>query len=484
MQFSRKTAGMKLGDRRGFTLPVVLLGIVVMSTIAVVVLSTSTDEQKTSRAVRASMEAFYAAETGLNAVQSMWSDTTTTLDSVTAALQSGGTLDLGWSTLSDGSSYKAEVMRLNNAGSQNIFMVNVVGRDASGHGGERAVSLLVNRIPGELKLGGCCESAAMIRGAVDVNAYTHVVGDDTDPAVWGGGVCDEYDTNDQPGLINNGYGLDSLSISSRGTIESQDSVTNDEAYRPEPAIVQKDDMDDGTFDTYGTKSWQDVKDMATVTIGNGPGSQLVVDWGGDPVPDGQDNKFGPRYHTLTDGHGHAMSDPMLGTCDTTHPMNWGAPSGPCADHFPVILVQGEVEIKDVPYDGWGDGIFDPYEDWYFQGVVLLDTLSDGQGSEFELESPGTFAGIMIGKGCIQLQDHSQTHGAVFVDGNFTQDSCENPPLELNRGDDPGSQPETHLYYSECAIQRVLRATGMGEEMGEGGGGVTKLPSRSFAEILR
>jgi hypothetical protein len=55
---------------------------------------------------------------------------------------------------------------------------------------------------------------------------------------------------------------------------------------------------------------------------------------------------------------------------------------------------------------------------------------------------------------------------------------------LNRGDDPDAQPETHLYYSECAVQRVLKATGMGEEMGEGGGGVSKFPSRSFAEILR
>jgi type II secretory pathway pseudopilin PulG len=175
MQFSRK-AGAKLADRRGFTMPVVLLGIVVMSTVAVVVVSTATDEQKTSRAVRTSMEAFYAAETGLSAVQVTWNDTTATLDSVTAALQSGGTLDLGWTTLSDGSSYQAEVMRLNNPSTQDVFLVSVVGRDASGHGGERAVSLLVNRIPGELKLGGCCDSAAMIRGEVKVNKKTGISG--------------------------------------------------------------------------------------------------------------------------------------------------------------------------------------------------------------------------------------------------------------------------------------------------------------------
>ncbi len=483
MQFFRKTAGAKLGGQRGFTLPVVLLGMVVMSTIAVVVMSTSTDDQKTSRAVRASMEAFYAAETGLNAVQSTWSDTTATLDSIANDLQSGGTLDLGWSTLSDGSSYKAEVMRLNSPSSQNVFLVNVVGRDASGHGGERAVSLLVNRIPGEMKLGGCCEGAAMVRGAVDINSQTGITGTDTDPPSWGGGACDDFDQNNQPGLINDGFGLDSLDISSSGFISSGDSITNDESYRPEPAIVEDNSMNEDTFDDYGTKTWQDVRDMATTTVGTAGHGQIRLDWGGDPVPNGEDDKFGPRYHNLGDGHGHAMGDPLLGTCDTGHPLNFGAPSGPCADHFPVILIQGEVEIVDTPYRGWEDGDFDPYENWYIQGVIILDTLTDGQGSEFEFESPGTFAGLLIGKGCVELQDGSQSYGAVFVDGSITQSTCEQDPLSVRKGDDP-AQEHTDLYYSECVIQRVLKATGMGEETGEGGGGATKVGSRSFSEILR
>jgi hypothetical protein len=483
MQFSRKAIGAKLEDRRGFTLPVAILGIVVMSTIMIVAVSTSTDEQKTSRAVRASMEAFYAAEAGLSAVQVAWNDTTATMDSVTAALQSGGTLDLGWTTLPDGSSYRAEVMRLNNASSQDVFLIDVVGRDATGHGGERAVSLLVNRIPGELKLGGCCEGAAMVRGAVDINSRTGLTGTDTDPPLWAGSVCDNYEKNDQPGLINDGPGLDSLDVSSSGFISSGDSITNDEDYRPVPAIVQDNSMDEDTFDDYGTKSWQDVKDMATTTIGTGGHGQIKLDWGGDPVPNGQDDKFGPRYHNLGDGHGHAVADLILGTCDYGHPLNFGAPSGPCSDHFPVILVRGEVEILDSPYAGWEDGDFDPYEVWYMQGVFILDTLTDGQGSEFELESPGTLAGMIIGKGCIELQDGSQTFGAVFVDGNVTQETCEQDPLSVRKGDDPARE-HTDLYYSECVIQEVLKATGMGVETGEGGGGASKFPSRSFAEILR
>jgi hypothetical protein len=482
MQHLKDSIKARLKDRRGITMPTVIFSTVVTTTIAVVALSTSFDEQRSSQAVRGSLQAFYAAETGLNAVQARWHDTTATLDSVANALQSGGKLDLGWSTLSDGSSYKAEVMRLNNPGDQDVFLVSVTGRDASGHGGERAVSLLVNRPPPELKLGGCCEAAAMIRGEVTVNNQTGISGTDTDPPSWGGGVCDPYDPNDRPGLTNDGPGLNGLNIRGSGFVSSGDSLTNDESYLPVPAIVQDDNMDDTTFDQYGTQSWQDVKDMATTVIGNGPGSQIKLDWGGDPVPNGQNDKFGPRYHNLGDGHGHAGTDPLLGMCDTTHPLNFGAPSGPCQDHFPIILVQGEIEIKDLPYENTPTDA-STWDSWYMQGIVIMDTLSDGQGSEFELESPGTFAGIMIGKGCIQLQDGSQTHGAVFVDGSIQQQTCENPPLELNRGDHP-SYRDTHLYYSECVIQEVLKATGMGELSTEGGGGARKLSHRSFAEILR
>jgi hypothetical protein len=480
MQHLRDSIKARLTSRRGVALPTVIFSTVITTTIAVVALSTSFDEQRSSQAVRGSLQAFYAAETGLNAVQVTWNDTTATLDSIADALQSGGKLDLGWNTLSDGSSYRAEVMRLNNAGSQDVFLVSVVGRDATGFGGERALSLLVNRTPGELTFGGCCTSAAMIRGEVTVNTNTGISGTDTDPPSWSGGVCDQYDQKNQPGLTNDAPGLSDFNIRGNGFVSSGDSITSDESYRPIPAVVQDNNMDDTTFDRYGTKSWQDVKDVATTVIGNGPGKQVVLEWGGDPATD--NSKFGPRYHDLSDGHGHGIGDPILGSCDYGHPLNFGAPSGPCHDHFPVILVQGEVEIKDQGYDDYPDDE-SQWDVWYMQGIVIMDTLSDGQGSEFELESPGTFAGLMIGKGCIQLQDGSQTHGAIFVDGSIQQQTCENPPLELNQGDNV-NYPNTDLYYSECVVQEVLKATGMGEASMKGGGGARKFPSRSFAEILR
>ena len=468
-------------ERDGFALPAVLFTMVVMTIMAVAAIDGSVDQQRSSAAVRRSGESFYAAESGLYAVVAAWNDTASTLDSTAKALSSGGTLDLGWDTLPSGASYHAQVIRLNDGG-DDMFLLSVRGRDAGAAAGGRDVSMLVTSAAGKLALGACCEGAAMVRAGVDVNSQTGITGTDTNPPLWTGGQCDGHVPNDRPGLfIEPGMGVDSLDISSTGFVRSGDSITNNENYRPVPAVVVDSTISDATFNLYGTKTWQEVRDMATTTIGNGPGGgNLNLHWGGDPATD--DSKFGPRYHHAADGH--SAVDHALGTCDTTHPLNFGAASGPCANHFPIILVDGEVEIKDAPYD------VTPldestWEEWYMQGVVILDTLSTGVGSEFELESPGTLAGIIIGKGCIQLQDGSQTYGALFMDGQIQSPSCEasDRPLEMDKGDHPDYR-HTDLYYSGCVVQEVLSATGLGEAAGAGGAGVQRVSLRSFSELLR
>ena len=138
--------------------------------------------------------------------------------------------------------------------------------------------------------------------------------------------------------------------------------------------------------------------------------------------------------------------------------------------------------RDQGYDDFPLDV-DAWELWHVQGVFILDTLSTGEGSEFELESPGNFAGIFIGKGCIQLQDGSQSYGALFMDGLIGADSCgPDMPLEMDKGDNV-NYPHTDLYYSGCVVREVLRATGLGEAAGAGGG-VGRVGVRSFSEMLR
>jgi hypothetical protein len=485
MQHLKDSFKARLKDRRGITMPTVIFGSVIMTTIAVVALSTSLSEQRSSQAVRGSLEAFYTAETGLNVIQTELNDPDGALFNQVKWLQSGGIVNVDWRELPAGGSYRAEIMRINEweAGGgpqtgQPYFYVTVVGRDASGQGGERSVGLILTPFPATLTLGGCCAAAATVRGKVDVNSGTGIDGTDAPPPPWSGGTCDEYPSHDKPGLIVNDP--PDLEISSNGYIRSGDTETNSSGNLVEPAIVIDDQMSDDTFDQYGTQSWQDIKNNATHFIGHAtdPNREIKYRYGGNPVSDleyDDDRTFGPRVHSLTDPHGHLATDPLLGTCDTGNNLNFGAPTGPCSNHFPVVLVSSEVEMW------WGT---DPNRPYWMQGIFILNE-KDGIGSEFELEvGEGTFAGLIIGKGCVEIQSGAQVYGSIFIDSNFFNfDLCWDQ--NDGGGDDPLEIRDTaHVQYSECVIQRVLEESGIGEESVEQPGGIHKIASRSFAEVLR
>ena len=115
----------------------------------------------------------------------------------------------------------------------------------------------------------------------------------------------------------------------------------------------------------------------------------------------------------------------------------------------------------------------------------MDTLTNGSGSEFELESPGNLNGLIVGKGCVELEDGSQTHGAIYLDGSYyDQDMCDGAlPLKVRKGGQ--NVLHTDLFYSECVVQRVLAATGLGQPGGgDGFATAQKLGSRWFAELIR
>ena len=91
----------RLADAEGFVIPMAIFAIVIMSVVAVTALFTGTLEQRSSRAVRESVFALYAAEAGLNEVWAEWDD------SLVQNLNPGDSVDLGWTTLDNGASYRA-----------------------------------------------------------------------------------------------------------------------------------------------------------------------------------------------------------------------------------------------------------------------------------------------------------------------------------------------------------------------------------------
>jgi hypothetical protein len=107
-------------NRSGFVLPTVILAITVMSLIAVVALTTATDERRASRATREGTLAMYAAEAGLRQTYGAW-------PAATKLLNPGDSLDLGWQPLPNKAAYRAVIHRVDKGGLQEYNVV-VQGR--------------------------------------------------------------------------------------------------------------------------------------------------------------------------------------------------------------------------------------------------------------------------------------------------------------------------------------------------------------------
>jgi len=118
--FNREPEAMPGSDRRGFVLPTVIFAITIMSVIAVIALSTASDERRASRATRESTLAMYAAEAGLRQTYGAW-------PSGVKALKPGDSLDLGWQTLPNRAAYRPVIHRVDGGGLQEYSVV-VQGR--------------------------------------------------------------------------------------------------------------------------------------------------------------------------------------------------------------------------------------------------------------------------------------------------------------------------------------------------------------------
>ena len=117
-------------------------------------------------------------------------------------------------------------------------------------------------------------------------------------------------------------------------------------------------------------------------------------------------------------------------------------------------------------------------DNYGQGILILDwddaTL---QGSEIDLEDGMVCNGIILGKGCIEVQRESVLNGAAFVDGNYFNDDLCTPDMLLD------INSEGTVQYSSCAVERAIKGAGL-EGFGEAGAGYSLLKTRAFAQLSR
>jgi hypothetical protein len=433
MKHLTRTDKAKLGEERGFALVAVIFALVIMSAVAVVTLVMADDERRASRAVRAGRASFYAAEAGLNEV---WATRfgAAFADSLQKGLidvPPGGSLDLGWKTLSNGARYNGRLWRYDNGG-QAIYGLVAEGRGAGGLSGQQRVAFGMTPSfgAGTPKLGKCCEAAATSRGTFSMNptlaTNTELLsGVDRAPSNWPASACDGIPTQDKPAL--------------RIKDATQFTKTPPGTMIVEGVVIQDPSISDADFLNYGDLTYDELLAMKNHGFVGSP-SELEI-------------SLAPKTKVV-DGQT---------VCDTSVPTNWGSndPTHPCFDYFPIIAIRGQIEVK----SGYG------------QALVIMELVS-GTGSEFELESStaGTiFAGMIVGFGCPQIEGKVKMYGAIYRDQDYEAQSCEEDGTLRHNGS---------LNWSSCVVKRVLDRTGVGAAAGSAPvTGMRKL-SRGFGTTLR
>ena len=387
-------------NRRGFALPTVLVLMMVLGTITALLLSSSSDAQRSGRAIRESALSFYAADAGLNQVLSEWESQSYAND----APNPGDSFDLGWTTLENGTRFRAVFTRVDGGSAGGVVhSVRIVGQGDTPFSGSTTIFREIGASWGGPALtlfdaGNSAVEGGSDNGTADFQSGSFINGADSIPAAWASeGICDPLE--DKPGII--WQDLTDVTGESAGEL----------AGNP-------DQVEDATLTTAGLLDFGGLDFDSLAAMAHISNNSSVWSPG----------TLGPVVTS--------------GVCDTSVDTNWGAPtdpSSPCFDYFPII----HFTLNGVQrFEGCGNG----------QGIILVENGN----MEFE-EACGTFNfyGIIItrlnggGEGLEIADTNFNLLGAIIVTTNAAFDG----------GD---------IRYSKCVVARALAANGMGATVGGGG----------------
>ena len=306
-------------NRRGFALPMVLLLLVVLSTVTAFLLASSSDAQRSGRAIRESALSFYAAEAGVNDILTDWESQSYD----TLAPNPGDSADLGTTTLENGTQYSVDITRVDGGSVGGaVHSVRIVGQGDNPFAATttifREIGASWGGVAQTLFTGGnSAIEGGSDGGTADFQSGTTVSGFDTNPSGWAAeGICDPLD--DKPGII-----WEDLS---NVTGESAGELMGDPQQVEDPTLTTPDLLDFGGLD------FDSLAAMANFTISS--------------------SNWGPSLGPSLSG-----SD-----CNETVSSNWGAPtdpSSPCCNFFPIIHFNGGGVQR---FSGCGDG----------QGIILVE----------------------------------------------------------------------------------------------------------------
>ncbi len=369
-------------NRRGFALTAVLVLLVVLSALTGFLLTSSSDAQRSGRAIRESALSFYAAEAGVNEVLTDWGSSSYD----TLAPNPGDSFDLGWDTLQNGTRFHTVFTRVDGGSVGGaVHSLRITGQGEGPFGGTSTIFREIGANWGGSTLtlfegGNSAIEGGSDNGQVDFQSGSTVSGFDVNPPGWTG--CDP--PVDGPGVI-------------------WEDLTNVTGESPGELMGNPQQVEDPTLTTaglldFGGLDFDSLAAMAMTTITSG-------DWGPTVAPKVQSGP--PPW------------------CDTSADNNWGAPTDPsnvCFNHFPIIHFNGSgVQRFSGCGDGQGiipvengnmemEGLCGPFN---FYGLIITRLNGGGEGLEIA-DTDFNMLGAIIGTTDVALDGGDITYSQCVV----------------------------------------------------------------------
>jgi hypothetical protein len=318
----------KCKNERGIALMVSLIGIVVVGALVSGVFASGIVEQRIGENTRWMERSFAAAEYGLSETIAQWNT------GVFNQLPVGGSADVAGSSPRGTGLYAGTVRRLN----QELFLVEVTGRDAGGRGRQR--------------LGGFVRLRPLM---IDVQAALTTRGE---PRVGGAAEIDATDHSPWSDCPPPGPGAAGIRLPAVDRVRFQGRCAGGSCVTGTPRVLNDVTVGDSTFFNYGDFTWAQLVTMATKVLT--PGTYTGVN------------------PTVTNGE-----------CQLGDAGNWGAPldeQSPCYNYFPIIHVPGSIAINGNAGQGLLliDGDLRVQGNFQFFGIAIVrGTLrTAGSGNHF------------------------------------------------------------------------------------------------------
>ena len=323
-----------LRDERGMALAVAIFALVVVGALVAGAFFAGTQEQRVGENQRRVQTSFGVAEAGVQEQVLGWNSATMNKranypsDSVAIASQQAPN---GTGTYF-GYSYKM---------GNNVFLLNVVGRDkstaaggtTSGAGAQQRIGLITRIAPVDFGI----HASLTTQGSVSLTGNADINGADQVPTGWSN--CD-LPGPAQPGVRDQGG---NVTTGGNGTVQGS------------PPIVNDPSINNNTFTTFGGATYAALAAKATIVI---PAGNYTT----DPVVTG-------------------------GVCDKSVLTNWGDGMNPlsaCASYWPIIHATGTITLNNTQGQGilLVDGDLNIQGSYQFFGIVIIqgDLKTAGGGS--------------------------------------------------------------------------------------------------------